>query len=130
YTRGLPTSEDTEDTAPASFADLVAAHGSLDAAGRAFRALARSKWGRLLIRKYAYSVLSDDEQRSFAWDQLVVLWQVIGRLVRGGVAARVVFVDAKFALATAEARSPNASRRPRRRKRDTARSSLLHGIRD
>ncbi|WP_284743899.1 hypothetical protein [Amycolatopsis sp. RTGN1] len=127
YTRGLPTSEDT---VLASFADLVAAHGSLDAAGRAFRALARSKWGRLLIRKYAYSVLSDDERRSFAWDQLVVLWQVIGRLVRGGVAARVVFVDAKFAPAAAEAQSPNASQRPRRRKRDSARSSLLHGIRD
>ena len=34
---------------------------------------------------------------SFTWDQLVVMWQVIGRLVRGGVPARVVFVDAAFA---------------------------------
>ncbi|GAB2767499.1 hypothetical protein [Amycolatopsis magusensis] len=124
YTRDLPTSGDT---GPRSFADLVAAHGSLDAAGRAFRALARSNWGRLLIRKYAYSALDDDELGSFAWDQLVVLWQVIGRLVRGGVAARVVFVDAKFALATAERQSPNPRRRQRR---DTARSSLLHGIRN
>ncbi|MBB5852302.1 hypothetical protein ACFQ05_03375 [Amycolatopsis umgeniensis] len=127
YTRGLPTAEDTD---PASFAALVASHDTLDSAGRAFRALARSKWGRLLIRKYAYSVLSKDEQRSFAWDQLVVLWQVIGRLVRGGVAARVVFVDAKFELAIAEARSPNAQKHARRRRRDHSRSSLLHGIRD
>ena len=34
---------------------------------------------------------------SFTWDQLVVMWQVIGRLVRGGAPARVVFVDAAFA---------------------------------
>jgi hypothetical protein len=40
--------------------------------------------------------LPEDEKRSFTWDQLVVMWQVIGRLVRGGVAARVVFVDAAF----------------------------------
>ncbi|MEC3980452.1 hypothetical protein [Amycolatopsis sp. H20-H5] len=127
YTRGLPVAGDEH---PVSFAALVAAHDSLDAAGRAFRSIARSKWGGLLIRRYAYSVLTPDEQRSFAWDQLVVLWQVIGRLVRGGVAARVVFVDAKFALATAEAQSPNAQHRPRKRRRDHAQSSLLHGIRD
>ena len=113
---------------PASLAELVAAHGSLDASAQAFRALARSRWGRLVIRRYAYSALNKDEMRSFAWDQLVVLWQVIGRLVRGGVAARVVFVDAQFARRLAAAQSPTAKRSAVQR--DNARTSLLCGIRE
>ncbi|MEW2065751.1 hypothetical protein [Streptomyces sp. NPDC007346] len=51
---------------------------------------------------------------------LVLMWQVIGRLVRGGVPARVVFVDAAFA--------PNlAAATPRP---DTPASSLLHSVLD
>ena len=41
-------------------------------------------------------VLPQDEKSAFTWDQLVVIWQVIGRLVRGGVPARVHFVDGAF----------------------------------
>ncbi|MFD8963258.1 hypothetical protein ACFV0W_41625, partial [Streptomyces anulatus] len=54
------------------------------------------------------------------WDMLVLMWQVIGRLVRGGVPARVVFVDAAFA--------PNRAATPERP--DTPESSLLHSIVD
>ncbi|KNB54209.1 hypothetical protein [Streptomyces caatingaensis] len=88
-----------------TFAGLVSSADELDDAGRAFRATARRVWRRLLSRPYIYSALSDAEQQSFAWDQLVAIWQVIGRLVRGGVPARVVFVDAAFAPALAAARS-------------------------
>jgi hypothetical protein len=78
------------------FAQQVRAIGTPDAAGRAFRGLARERWQRYLTRRLSWSSLPEDEKLSFTWDQLVVMWQVIGRLVRGGVPARVVFVDAAF----------------------------------
>ena len=79
------------------FAQQVRAAGSLDNAGLAFRDLGRQKWQRYLTRRLSWSSLPPDEKLSVTWDQLVVMWQVIGRLVRGGVPARVVFVDAAFA---------------------------------
>ncbi|WP_158566476.1 hypothetical protein [Micromonospora craterilacus] len=99
-----------------TFSKLVTDAGRLDAAGLAFRHLARREWRRLLRRRYAYSRLSPSERESFAWDQLVAIWQVIGRLVRGGVPARVVFVDAAFAPALADAgvRSVTAETEPQR----------------
>lgn len=69
---------------------------TIDAAAGEFRQEARRKWYRYLTRKVAWSGLGDAEKDSFAWDQLVVMWQVIGRLVRGGVEARVRFCDAAF----------------------------------
>ncbi|WP_328671971.1 hypothetical protein [Streptomyces sp. NBC_00328] len=89
-----------------TFGDLVAEAGGLDAAGSTFRTAARGVWRHLLSRPYIYSSLSDDEKKSFAWDQLVTIWQVIGRLVRGGVPARVVFVDAAFAPQLAYTQAP------------------------
>jgi hypothetical protein len=70
--------------------------GTPDLAGLTFRREARRKWNRYLTRQLSWSSLPDEEKISFTWDQLVVMWQVIGRLVRGGVPARVVFVDAAF----------------------------------
>jgi hypothetical protein len=92
-----------------NFGDLVAKEGSLDAAGLALRYRARVEWRKLLARRYVYSRLSPKEKRSYAWDQLVAMWQVIGRLVRGGVPARVVFVDARFAPLTAARLAPGAA---------------------
>jgi hypothetical protein len=37
------------------------------------------------------------EHEALLWTQFVLVWQCIGRLLRGGVAARVHFVDAKWA---------------------------------
>jgi hypothetical protein len=74
---------------------------TLDAAAGEFRQEARRKWYRYLTRKVAWSGLGNAEKDAFAWDQLVVMWQVIGRLVRGGVEARVRFCDAAFAPVTA-----------------------------
>lgn len=107
FVRGL------SDPAQENFADLVGKASDLDEAGQAFRATARGVWRRLLSRRYIYSALTDSEKVSFAWDQLVTIWQVIGRLVRGGVPARVVFVDAAFAPALAAATAP--APRPDRR---------------
>ncbi|WP_369168946.1 hypothetical protein AB5J49_13925 [Streptomyces sp. R28] len=99
-----------------TFSDMVTKAGDLDAAGSAFRTTARGVWRHVLSRPYIYSSLPDDEKKSFVWDQLVTIWQVIGRLVRGGVPARVVFVDAAFApqLAAAQAPFTGQGRRPRR----------------
>jgi hypothetical protein len=97
-----------------SFTELVRSEDTLDAAGKKFRHQARAKWRHLLNQPMAYSRLSQEEKASFTWDQLVVIWQVIGRLVRGGVPARVVFVDAPF-----------AERQARGLTGDTAETSLL-----
>ncbi|MCE6998596.1 hypothetical protein LZG04_27910 [Saccharothrix sp. S26] len=78
------------------FRAMVSSAGSLDEAGRAFRSAARAQWRRVVGRSMAWRDLGDDRE-SVTWDLLVVIWQVIGRLVRGGVPARVVFVDAAFA---------------------------------
>ncbi|MFM9613230.1 pPIWI_RE_Z domain-containing protein [Streptomyces niveiscabiei] len=94
--------------AQGTFSKLAMAAPQLDDAGLAFRHVARGEWRRLLSRRYIYSRLSPPEKKSFAWDQLVTIWQVIGRLVRGGVPARVVFVDARFAPRTAELLAPGA----------------------
>jgi hypothetical protein len=97
-----------------SFRKLVRDKDTLDAAGKEFRHQARAKWRHLLNQPMAYSRLGQEEKASFTWDQLVVIWQVIGRLVRGGVPARVVFVDAPF-----------AERQARGLTGDTAETSLL-----
>ncbi|RKS78733.1 hypothetical protein BZB76_0162 [Actinomadura pelletieri DSM 43383] len=104
FTRDLPRDDDRN--GPATFTELVTKAVDLDAAFQDFRNEARREWRRLLSRRYVYSRLSRWEKRSFAWDQLVTIWQVIGRLVRGGVPARVVFVDARFAMGAARALTP------------------------
>ncbi|WP_329584610.1 signal recognition particle [Kitasatospora sp. NBC_01250] len=78
------------------FRQAALAAGSPDLAGLAFRRSARKKWNRFLTRQVSWTSLPAAEKTAFTWDQLVVMWQVIGRLVRGGVPARVVFVDAAF----------------------------------
>ncbi|MGE7385171.1 hypothetical protein ACQKM2_06720 [Streptomyces sp. NPDC004126] len=108
FVRDLPRRDDRP--GPAGFTDLVRAAGDLDSAGLALRSLGRSEWRRVLARRYVFSGLPAWEKRSFAWDQLVTLWQVIGRLVRGGVPARVVFVDAAFAPRTAWSLGPTVDR--------------------
>ncbi|MEU7316462.1 hypothetical protein [Streptomyces sp. NPDC007083] len=111
-----------------TFSALVAAADGLDEAGSDFRTTARGVWRHVLSRPYIYSALSDEEKKSFVWDQLVTIWQVIGRLVRGGVAARVVFVDAAFAPGLAQAGAPVAAREGRSRR--TSDPGLLVRLRD
>ncbi|MFD5186605.1 hypothetical protein ACFWMU_00370 [Streptomyces sp. NPDC058357] len=123
FIRDQPRGDDRE--GPATFTDLVRKAETLDQAGHTLRQEARREWRRLLSRRYAYSSLRPWEKRAFAWDQLVTMWQVIGRLVRGGVPARVLFVDAAFAPAAAWLSAPAVrvagSRRPD--------SGLLHALR-
>lgn len=88
--------------------------------GEMFRAYAYRQWRYLLKLPVIYSTLPDAERDTLAWNQLVTIWQVIGRLVRGGVPARVSFCDAAFAQrAASHADEP-----------DHTATSLLIGMRD
>lgn len=102
------------------FATWVQEGNTVEEGADEVRRLARSRWYQVLERSMAWSRLGDTEREQVTWDMLVLMWQVIGRLVRGGVPARVVFVDAAFA--------PNlAAATPRP---DTPVSSLLHSVLD
>ncbi|WP_328913029.1 MULTISPECIES: hypothetical protein [unclassified Streptomyces] len=102
-----------------AFDRWVRSGGTVEEGADEVRRRARSRWYQLLRRPMAWSRLGDDREQ-VTWDMLVLMWQVIGRLVRGGVPARVVFVDAAFA--------PNRAAFPPFA--DTPRSSLLHSVLD
>jgi hypothetical protein len=70
----------------------------LENVGKKFRLAAFSTWRRLLRTPLRYGTLGEKDRQALIWSQLVSMWQVIGRLVRGGCAAQVFFCDAKFAL--------------------------------
>ncbi|MET8846979.1 hypothetical protein [Amycolatopsis sp. NPDC004625] len=101
----------------AEFAERLSEAADLDEGALALRKEARSRWYRALARSLAWTSLGSDRD-SVTWDLLVLIWQVIGRLVRGGVPARVVFVDAAFAPETAAGRPAD----------ETPETSLLHNI--
>jgi hypothetical protein len=69
----------------------------LETVGKRFRQKAFEYWRDLLRLRLRYSSLSKPERRALTWTLLVAIWQVIGRLVRGGSPARVLFCDARFA---------------------------------
>ncbi|MFD0397897.1 hypothetical protein ACFVHI_07420 [Kitasatospora sp. NPDC127121] len=87
---------------------------------RKVRDQARSRWYAVLARSLAWSRLGDDDRHQVTWDLLVLIWQVIGRSVRGAVPTRVAFVDAAFAPNLAAGRPADEP--------DTPRTSLLHSI--
>lgn len=91
---------------------------TLEHGAQEVRKQARNQWYRLLSRTMAWSRLGDGDRDQVTWDLLVLMWQVIGRLLRGSVPARVVFVDAAF-MPHQAARSPHS---------DDAKSSLLHSV--
>ncbi|KPI22241.1 hypothetical protein OV320_1652 [Actinobacteria bacterium OV320] len=102
-----------------AFDDWVRGEPSLGLGARKVRDLARSRWYRVLARSMAWRSLGDDRE-AVTWDLLVLIWQVIGRSVRGAVPTRVAFVDAAFSPRLA---AGGSSREP-----DTPKSSLLHSI--
>ncbi|GAA2274679.1 hypothetical protein GCM10010430_70850 [Kitasatospora cystarginea] len=98
---------------------LASADRTLDESAVLARRWMRSEWHRLLHRYLAYSRLGDSDRTALSWDLIVCLNQVIGRLVRGNVPARVHFCDQAFAPGTVTGAGV-----------DTARNSLLIGMRD
>ncbi|WP_035793732.1 pPIWI_RE_Z domain-containing protein [Kitasatospora mediocidica] len=93
---------------------------TLGRGARKVRDQARSQWYAVLARSLAWSRLGDDDRLQVTWDLLVLIWQVIGRSVRGAVPTRVAFVDAAFAPNLAIGRPSDEP--------DTARTSLPHSI--
>lgn len=93
---------------------------SLQTCGEAFRAAGHRRWRALLRQKLAYSTLLPSEREALIWSQLVTIWQVIGRLVRGGKPAWVFFCDAAFAPLTANQDEE---------RHDTIETSLALGLR-
>jgi hypothetical protein len=73
--------------------------GGVGAAGGRLRQQASARWDQLLAESDTYTGTRD--RTGLLWTQLVLVWQCIGRLLRGGVLARVHFVDAKWAEVTA-----------------------------
>ncbi len=71
-------------------------------AGQQLRTEARKQWEDCLKRTGSYKGLDADERTPLLWTQFILVWQCIGRLLRGGVAARVHFTDAKWAEKTTE----------------------------
>jgi hypothetical protein len=92
---------------------------SIDMYGQQFRRRAFERWRALLNVPIRYSTLEAADREALIWTQLVSIWQVIGRLVRGGCDAQVYFCDAAFA--------PLSARRGD--ERDQIADSLLIGMR-
>jgi hypothetical protein len=91
----------------------------LELLGRDFRSAAYTRWQHLLTYPLIRSALEDESDRmALDWTQLVTIWQAVGRLVRGGCAARAHFCDAKFAPGVAAGG------------RDSASGSMLLGMRE
>lgn len=64
--------------------------------GERFRQEAYKSWRTWLHMPWIYSTLPENERAGVTWTQLITIWQVVGRLIRGGSPARVYFVDAAF----------------------------------
>jgi hypothetical protein len=94
---------------------LVAPQATI--AGAQLRQQAAWRWDRALEEKVRYKGLDDNERTALLWTQFVLVWQCIGRLLRGGVSARVHFIDARWAEMSAEGQ------------RDTEKTSMLVGFR-
>jgi len=71
--------------------------------GTAIKALRRDSILRLehMVRKPDFwAILNKEERKALSWFILIPVWQMIGRLVRGGREARVFYVDDKFGSST------------------------------
>ncbi|MEM6529946.1 MAG: hypothetical protein AAF653_16720, partial [Chloroflexota bacterium] len=60
------------------------------------RRAARKQWQRRLNTRGYLSSMDDARYREYLHDSFVTIWQTVGRLLRGGRSARVIFVDAAF----------------------------------
>jgi len=75
---------------------------TLITAADAFYLYATTKMRELSNTASSFHTMTEEERDILCWNQLVKIWQIIGRLVRGNVPANVYFIDAKFAPLSAE----------------------------
>lgn len=105
-TRPMPNPNDTQAAVQSLNAWSLNAASKLNGynlgkAGKYIRQNAHKLWDETLVRQVTYNSLLEAERRALLWTQLVLVWQTIGRLLRGGVNARVHFIDAKWAPVSA-----------------------------
>lgn len=60
------------------------------------RQFSNAKFENMYKKPDFWSILNDSEREIMAWYTFVPIWQMIGRLLRGGKNARVFFCDSKF----------------------------------
>lgn len=63
---------------------------------RKLRKLSRGRFEDMYRSPDYWSLLSREEKTVLAWYTFIPLWQLIGRLMRGGKDARIFYCDAKF----------------------------------
>lgn len=74
---------------------------NVTAAGLKLRTEAHHQWSKVMEGKPLRVTTDEAERSALYWTQMVLTWQCIGRLLRGGVPARVHFIDGKWAPARA-----------------------------
>ncbi|MFS0555059.1 hypothetical protein [Brevibacillus sp. 179-C9.3 HS] len=67
-----------------------------DKAMSKLRQISSAKFETMYKKPDFWSILSDSERLIMAWFTFVPIWQMIGRLLRGGKDARVFYCDLKF----------------------------------
>lgn len=75
---------------------VKADYGTNLAALPKLRLEAQKQWSRRLKTKAYVSSLDEKFYQEFLADSFVLIWQTIGRMIRGGRSAKVVFSDAAF----------------------------------
>ncbi|WP_044640736.1 pPIWI_RE_Z domain-containing protein [Risungbinella massiliensis] len=60
------------------------------------RIRANSLFQTMYVTPEYWTALKDDDRKRLAWFLFVNIWQMIGRLIRGGAPARVYYCDASF----------------------------------
>ncbi|GED30283.1 hypothetical protein P9G84_14990 [Brevibacillus centrosporus] len=60
------------------------------------RQISSAKFETMYKKPDFWSILSDSEREVMAWFTFIPIWQMIGRLLRGGKNARVFYCDSKF----------------------------------
>lgn len=60
------------------------------------RQISSAKFETMYKKPDFWSILSDSEREIMAWFTFIPIWQMIGRLLRGGKNARVFYCDSKF----------------------------------
>ncbi|GAA0404189.1 hypothetical protein [Paenibacillus motobuensis] len=67
-----------------------------DKAMSKLRQISNTKFEAMYKKPDFWSILSDFEREVMAWFTFIPIWQMIGRLLRGGKDARVFYCDSKF----------------------------------
>jgi pPIWI RE three-gene island domain Z len=102
--RPMPVPDDWQTTvqqlnhwALAKYVETIDDNANLTEIHHQFYLAAQAKMRELNCQGTSFKQLNPTERSVLCWTQLVSIWQIIGRLVRGNVPCIVHFLDSKFA---------------------------------